>query len=164
MQISMSILHLSNWDKLTTRLNFCYYLMWKLIQTWRIDHKIEFHYLNPTLIRLRQIDRKTEFPLPDHNPTYPTWTNWSQDWISVTWSQSRTYPTWTNWLQNWISITWSQSRTYLTWTSWPQDWISVTVRATAGGGARLAGDPKLNIFTEQLLQIAHLAGDPKRKG
>ena len=38
------------------------------------------------------------------------------------------------------------------------------VRATADGGARLAGDPKLNIFTEQLLQIAHLAGDPKRKG
>ena len=38
------------------------------------------------------------------------------------------------------------------------------VRATADGGAGLAGDPKLNIFTEQLLQIAHLAGDPKRKG
>ena len=38
------------------------------------------------------------------------------------------------------------------------------VRATADGGARLAGDPKLNIFTGQLLQIAHLAGDPKRKG
>ena len=40
----------------------------------------------------------------------------------------------------------------------------VAVRATADGGAGLAGDPKLNIFTEQLLQIAHLAGDPKRKG
>ena len=39
-----------------------------------------------------------------------------------------------------------------------------TVRVTADGGAELAGDPKLNIFTEQLLQIAHLAGDPKRKG
>ena len=39
-----------------------------------------------------------------------------------------------------------------------------SVRATADGGAGLAGDPKLNIFTEQLLQIAHLAGDPKRKG
>ena len=38
------------------------------------------------------------------------------------------------------------------------------VRATVDGGAGLAGDPKLNIFTEQLLQIAHLAGDPKRKG
>ena len=38
------------------------------------------------------------------------------------------------------------------------------VRATADGRAGLAGDPKLNIFTEQLLQIAHLAGDPKRKG
>ena len=38
------------------------------------------------------------------------------------------------------------------------------VRATADGGAGLAGDPKLNIFTEQLLQIAHLAGDPKRQG
>ena len=38
------------------------------------------------------------------------------------------------------------------------------VRATAGGGAGLAGDPKLIIFTEQLLQIAYLAGDPKRKG
>ena len=42
--------------------------------------------------------------------------------------------------------------------------IVVTVRATADGRAGLAGDPKLNIFTEQLLQIAHLAGDPKRKG
>ena len=41
---------------------------------------------------------------------------------------------------------------------------SDSVRATADGGAGLAGDPKLNIFTEQLLQIAHLAGDPKRKG
>jgi hypothetical protein len=39
-----------------------------------------------------------------------------------------------------------------------------TVRATAAGGAELAGDPKLNVFTERLLQIAHLAGDPKRKG
>ena len=38
------------------------------------------------------------------------------------------------------------------------------VRATADGGAGLAGDPKINIFTGQLLQIAHLAGDPKRKG
>ena len=38
------------------------------------------------------------------------------------------------------------------------------VRATADGRAGLAGDPKLNIFTEQLLQTAHLAGDPKRKG
>ena len=42
--------------------------------------------------------------------------------------------------------------------------ITHSVRATADGGAGLAGDPKLNIFTEQLLQIAHLAGDPKRKG
>ena len=38
------------------------------------------------------------------------------------------------------------------------------VRATADGRAELAGDPKLNISTEQILQIAHLAGDPKRKG
>ena len=42
--------------------------------------------------------------------------------------------------------------------------LVVSVRATADGGARLAGDPRLNIFTGQLLQIAHLAGDPKRKG
>ena len=42
--------------------------------------------------------------------------------------------------------------------------VVVTVRATVDGGAGLAGDLKLNIFTEQLLQIAHLAGDPKRKG
>ena len=42
--------------------------------------------------------------------------------------------------------------------------VGHVVRATADGGAGLAGDPKLNIFTEQLLQIAHLAGDPKRKG
>ena len=41
---------------------------------------------------------------------------------------------------------------------------TIPVRATADGRAGLAGDPKLNIFTEQLLQIAHLAGDPKRKG
>ena len=42
--------------------------------------------------------------------------------------------------------------------------ILSAVRATADSEAELAGDPKLNIFTEQLLQIAHLAGDPKRKG
>jgi hypothetical protein len=28
----------------------------------------------------------------------------------------------------------------------------------------LAGDPKINIFTSQLANSSHLAGDPKRKG
>ena len=43
-------------------------------------------------------------------------------------------------------------------------YMLLIVRATADDGAGLAGDPKLNIFMEQLLRIAHLAGDPKRKG